>query len=521
MHKGGASAPRLESAKARILLGTNEVNQAIPARGGCNFTGQSFRSISKGESFMGTPKDVIKMIADNEVRFVDFRFTDTRGKEQHVSVPAKVVDLDKFEHGHAFDGSSIAGWKGIEASDMLLMPDPDSARMDPFREENTLILTCDVVEPSTGKGYDRDPRSLAKRAEAYLKSTGIGDTAYFGPEPEFFIFDSVTWDSGMWGSYVKIKSEEAPWSTGIDYEAGNLAHRPAVKGGYFPVPPTDSLQDMRSEMCLLLEQQGVEVEVHHHEVAAPGQCEIGTKFSTLVKRADWLQILKYTVWNVAASYGKTATFMPKPVVGDNGSGMHVHQSVWKDGQNLFAGNGYAGLSEFALYYIGGVIKHAKALNAITNPGTNSYKRLVPGFEAPINLAYSARNRSASCRIPYVSNPKGRRVEVRFPDPTANPYLAFAALLMAGLDGVQNKIHPGEPMDKNLYDLEPEEAAKIPHPCASLDEALEAIDKDREFLTRGGVFSNDMIDAYIALKMEEVTRFRMTTHPIEFDMYYGL
>ena len=470
---------------------------------------------------MGAPKDVIKMIADNEVRFVDFRFTDTRGKEQHVSVPAKTVDAEKFEQGHAFDGSSIAGWKGIEASDMLLMPDPDSARMDPFREENTLILTCDVVEPSTGKGYDRDPRSLAKRAEAYLKSTGIGDTAYFGPEPEFFIFDSVTWDSGMWGSYVKIKSEEAPWSTGIDYEAGNLAHRPAVKGGYFPVPPTDSLQDIRSEICLLLEQQGVEVEVHHHEVAAPGQCEIGTKFSTLVKRADWLQILKYTVWNVAASYGKTATFMPKPVVGDNGSGMHVHQSIWKEGNNLFAGNGYAGLSEFALHYIGGVIKHAKALNAITNPGTNSYKRLVPGFEAPINLAYSARNRSASCRIPYVSNPKGRRVEVRFPDPTANPYMAFAALMMAGLDGVQNKIHPGEPMDKNLYDLEPEEAAKIPHPCASLDEALESLDKDREFLTRGGVFSNDLIDAYITLKMEEVTRFRMTTHPIEFDMYYGL
>jgi len=470
---------------------------------------------------MGTPKDVMKMIGDNEVRFVDLRFTDTRGKEQHVSVPAKAVDAEKFEHGHAFDGSSIAGWKGIEASDMLLMPDADSARMDPFREENTLILTCDVVEPSTGKGYDRDPRSLAKRAEAYLKSTGLGDTAYFGPEPEFFVFDSVTWDSGMWGSLVKIKSEEAPWSTGIEYEAGNLAHRPGVKGGYFPVPPTDSLQDMRSEMCLLLEQQGVEVEVHHHEVAAPGQCEIGTRFNTLVKRADWLQILKYTVWNVAASYGKTATFMPKPVVGDNGSGMHVHQSVWKDGQNLFAGNGYAGLSEFALYYIGGVIKHAKALNAITNPGTNSYKRLVPGFEAPINLAYSSRNRSASCRIPYVSSPKGRRVEVRFPDPTANPYLAFAALLMAGRDGVQNKIHPGEPMDKNLYDLEPEEAAKIPHPCASLDEALEALDKDREFLTRGGVFSNDMIDAYIELKMEEVTRFRMTTHPVEFDMYYGL
>jgi glutamine synthetase type I len=467
-----------------------------------------------------TPKDVMKMIADNEVKFVDLRFTDTKGKEQHVSVPAKAFDDDKFESGHAFDGSSIAGWKGIEASDMLLMPDSTTARMDPFREENTLIVTCDVIEPSTGKGYDRDPRSLARRAEAYLKSSGLGDTAFFGPEPEFFIFDSVTWSVDMSGSFVKVKSEEAPWSTGIDYEAGNLAHRPPVKGGYFPVPPTDSLQDMRSEMCLLLEQQGVEVEVHHHEVAAPGQCEIGTKFSTLVKRADWLQILKYTVWNVAASYGKTATFMPKPIVGDNGSGMHVHQSIWKDGVNLFAGNGYAGLSDFALFYIGGVIKHAKALNAFTNPGTNSYKRLVPGFEAPINLAYSARNRSASCRIPYVSNPKGRRVEVRFPDPTANAYLAFAALMMAGLDGVQNKVHPGDPMDKNLYDLEPEEAAKVPHPCASLDEALDNLDRDREFLTRGGVFSGDMIDAYIQLKMEEVTRFRMTTHPVEFDMYYG-
>ncbi|MBA2411737.1 MAG: type I glutamate--ammonia ligase [Pseudomonadota bacterium] len=469
---------------------------------------------------MATAKDVMKSIKDNEVLFVDLRFTDTKGKEQHVSVPAKAFEDDKFEQGHAFDGSSIAGWKGIEASDMLLMPDPDTARMDPFREENTLILTCDVIEPSTGKGYDRDPRSLAKRAEAYLKSTGVGDIAYFGPEPEFFIFDSVTWSVDMSGSMVRIKSEEAPWSTGIDYEAGNLAHRPPLKGGYFPVPPVDSLQDIRSEMCLLLEQQGVEVEVHHHEVAAPGQCEIGTKFSTLTKRADWLQILKYTVWNVAASYGKTATFMPKPVVGDNGSGMHVHQSIWNGSTNLFAGNGYAGLSDLALHYIGGIIKHARALNAITNPGTNSYKRLVPGFEAPVKLAYSARNRSASIRIPYVSNPKGRRIEVRFPDPTANPYMAFAAMMMAGLDGVQNKIHPGEPADKNLYDLPPEEDAKIPTVCSSLEQALEYLDNDREFLTRGGVFSNDLIDAYIALKMDEVTRFRMTTHPLEFDMYYS-
>jgi glutamine synthetase len=470
---------------------------------------------------MPTPQEVMKMVSDNEVKFVDFRFTDTRGKEQHVSVPVSAFDEDKFESGHAFDGSSIAGWKGIEASDMLLMPDPNTAVLDPFREESTLNLTCDVVEPSDGKGYDRDPRSIAKRAEAYLKSTGVGDTVYFGPEPEFFIFDGVTWNVDMSGCSARIKSEEASWSTGIEYEGGNLAHRPAVKGGYFPVPPVDSFQDIRSEMCLILEQMGVPVEVHHHEVAGAGQCEIGTKFTTLTQRADWTQILKYVVHNVAASYGKTATFMPKPVVGDNGSGMHCHQSVWKDGQNLFAGNGYAGLSEFALYYIGGIIKHARALNAITNPGTNSYKRLVPGFEAPVKLAYSSRNRSASIRIPHVSSPKARRIEVRFPDPTANPYMAFAAMMMAGLDGVMNKIHPGEPSDKNLYDLPPEEDKKIPTVCSSLDQALEALEKDREFLTRGGVFSNDMIDSYIALKMEEVTRFRMTTHPVEFDMYYSL
>lgn len=470
---------------------------------------------------MPTPHEVMKMVSDNEVKFVDFRFTDTRGKEQHVSVPVSHFNEDKFESGHAFDGSSIAGWKGIEASDMLLMPDPNTAVLDPFREEVTLNITCDVIEPSDGKGYDRDPRSIAKRAEAYLKSSGMGDTAYFGPEPEFFIFDGVTWNVDMAGCFVRIKSEEASWSTGIEYDGGNLAHRPAVKGGYFPVPPVDSFQDIRSEMCLILEQMGVPVEVHHHEVAGAGQCEIGTKFSTLTQRADWTQILKYVVQNVAASYGKTATFMPKPVVGDNGSGMHCHQSVWKDGQNLFAGNGYSGLSEFALYYIGGIIKHARALNAITNPGTNSYKRLVPGFEAPVKLAYSARNRSASIRIPHVSSPKGRRIEVRFPDPTANPYMAFAAMLMAGMDGVMNKIHPGEPADKNLYDLPPEEEKRIPTVCSSLDMALEALDSDREFLTRGGVFSNDMLDAYIALKMEEVTRFRMTTHPIEFDMYYSL
>jgi len=470
---------------------------------------------------MTTAADVLKMITDHEVKFVDLRFTDTRGKEQHVSVPAKQFTMSKFDDGHAFDGSSIAGWKGIQASDMLLMPDPDSVRMDPFTDEPTLNITCDVIEPADGKPYDRDPRSIAKKAEAYLKSTGLGDTAYFGPEPEFFIFDSVQWNVDMSGCFVKIHSEEAPWSAGLEIEGGNKGHRPPVKGGYFPVPPVDSLQDIRSAMCLALQEQGVEVEVHHHEVAAAGQNEIGTKFERLVKRADWMQILKYTVHNVAHSYGKTATFMPKPIVGDNGSGMHVHQSVWKEGKNLFAGGGYAGLSDFALYYIGGIIKHAKALNAITNPGTNSYKRLVPGFEAPINLAYSARNRSAACRIPFVTSDKARRVEVRFPDPTTNPYLAFAAMLMAGLDGVQNKIHPGDPLDKNLYDLPPEEAKKVPNVCSSLDMALEHLDKDREFLTRGGVFSNDMLDAYMELKMEEVTRFRMTTHPIEFDMYYSL
>jgi glutamine synthetase len=470
---------------------------------------------------MASPADVFKIIKEKDVKFVDLRFTDTRGKEQHVTVPVKAFTELKFTDGHYFDGSSIAGWKSIEASDMVLVPDPETTRMDPFTDEAVLNITCDVIEPSDGKGYDRDPRSIAKRAEAYLKSTGIADTAYFGPEPEFFIFDSVTWNVDMSGCFVKIKSEEAPWSTGEEFEGGNTGHRAPVKGGYFPVPPTDTLHDIRNAMMLALEEQGVEGEVHHHEVAAAGQNEIGTRYESLVKRADWMQILKYTVWSVAHSYGKTATFMPKPIVGDNGSGMHVHQSLAKDGKNLFTGNGYAGLSEMALYYIGGIIKHARSLNAITNPGTNSYKRLVPGFEAPINLAYSSRNRSAAVRVPLVSNPKSRRIEVRFPDPTANPYLAFTAMMMAGLDGIQKKIHPGDPIDKNLYDLPPEEAKKITHPCASLDEALDCLSKDREFLTRGGVFSNDMLDAYIALKMEEVTRFRMTTHPLEFDMYYSL
>ncbi len=465
--------------------------------------------------------NVLKMIKDNGVKFVDFRFTDTKGKEQHVSVPAHTVDADLFTDGKMFDGSSIAGWKGINESDMILMPDAETAVMDPFTDEPTLILTCDVIEPATGQGYERDPRSLAKRAEAYLKSTGIADTAYFGPEPEFFVLDDVRWGADMSGAFYKVDSEEADWNSEKVYEDGNIGHRPGPKGGYFPVPPVDSLNDMRAAMVLAMEEMGVTCEVHHHEVATAGQCEIGTQFNTLVRRADWNQILKYCVHNVAHIYGKTATFMPKPLVGDNGNGMHVHQSLAKDGQNLFSGDQYGGLSELALYYIGGIIKHAKALNALTNASTNSYKRLVPGFEAPVLLAYSARNRSASIRIPYVSNPKARRIEVRFPDPTGNPYLSFSAMLMAGLDGIQNKIHPGDAADKDLYELPPEELKDIPTVCSSLEEALENLDKDRAFLTAGGVFTDDMIDAYIDLKMEEVTRLRMTTHPVEFDMYYSL
>ena len=465
-----------------------------------------------------TPKDIFQIIKDKDVKFVDLRFTDTRGKEQHVSVPVKAFGPEKFESGHFFDGSSIAGWKGIQASDMLLLPDPDASYIDPFLDQTTLAITCDTIEPSDMKGYERDPRSIAKRGEAYLKSTGLGDTAFFGPEPEFFIFDAVEWAADMSGAHYKIHSSEAAWASG---DGASQGHRPSVKGGYFPVPPVDSLQNIRSTISATLEQMGVVVEVHHHEVATAGQNEIGTRFAPLVQRADWMMRLKYAVHNVAAKYGKTATFMPKPIVGDNGSGMHCHQSIWKGEQNLFSGDGYAGLSEFALFYIGGVIKHAKALNAITNPGTNSYKRLVPGFEAPINLAYSARNRSAAVRVPLVNSPKARRIEVRFPDPLCNPYLGFTAMMMAGLDGVQNKIHPGNPIDKNLYDLAPEEAKDVPHPCASLDEALSHLDKDRAFLTKGGVFSDDMLDAYIALKEEEVTRFRMSAHPVEFDMYYSL
>jgi glutamine synthetase len=450
-----------------------------------------------------------------------FVFCDTRGKEQHVTFPVSVINEDLFEEGKMFDGSSIAGWKGINESDMILMPDASTAVMDPFFDDNTMVLRCDIIEPNNMQGYERDPRSIAKRAEAYLKSTGIADTALFGPENEFFIFDDVRWAAAMEGAFFKIDSQEAGWNTEKVYENGNMGHRPGIKGGYFPVPPVDSFQDMRSAMCLTLEDMGQTVEVHHHEVATAGQCEIGVKFNTLVKKADEVLILKYVVANIAHAYGKTATFMPKPLVGDNGSGMHVHQSLAKDGVNLFTGNLYGGLSETALFYIGGIIKHAKALNAFTNASTNSYKRLVPGFEAPVMLAYSARNRSASIRIPFITNPKARRIEVRFPDSTANPYLAFAAMLMAGLDGIQNKIHPGDAMDKDLYDLPKEEAKNIPTVCHSLDMALEELKEDREFLTRGGVFTDEMIDAYIELKEAEVTRLRMSTHPVEFDMYYSL
>lgn len=466
-------------------------------------------------------ENVLKMIEDHKVKFVDFRFTDTRGKEQHLTVPAHIINEDLFIDGKMFDGSSISGWKGINESDMTLMPDAATAVLDPFTDEVTLNLRCDVIEPTTMQGYERDPRSLAKRAETYLISTGIADTAYFGPENEFFIFDDVRWGTDISGAFYKVDSQEANWNSETVYERGNIGHRPSIKGGYFPVPPVDSLHNIRSDMCLRLEEMGLKVEVHHHEVATAGQCEIGGGFDTLVKKADEVQTLKYVIMNVANAYDKTVTFMPKPLVGDNGNGMHVHQSLAKEGTNLFSGDKYGGLSDSALYYIGGIIKHAKALNAFTNASTNSYKRLVPGFEAPTLLAYSARNRSASIRVPYVSSPKARRIEVRFPDSTGNPYLAFAAMLMAGLDGIQNKIHPGEAIDKDLYDLPPEEEKNIPTVCFSLDQALEALDNDRNFLLAGGVFTNDVIDAYISLKMKDVTRLRMTTHPVEFDMYYSL
>jgi len=469
---------------------------------------------------MSDAASVLKMIKDKDVKYIDLRFTDPRGKWQHLAMHPRMMDEDAFSEGVMFDGSSIAGWKAINESDMALIPDPDSAVMDPYAAQSTLILFCDVHEPSTGEPYARDPRSLAKRAEAYLAYTGIGDTAYFGPEAEFFVFDDVKFDVSMNHTFYQLDESEGPYNSGREFEGGNVGHRPAVKGGYFPVPPVDSHADLRGEMLSIMEDMGLPVEKHHHEVA-PSQNELGLSFSTLCRTADNMQMYKYVVHNTAHAYGKTATFMPKPVKDDNGSGMHTHQSIWKGDTPLFAGSGYADLSETALYYIGGIIKHAKAINAFSNPLTNSYKRLIPGFEAPVLLAYSARNRSASCRIPFATSPKGKRVEIRFPDPGANPYLAFAAMLMAGLDGIENKIHPGDPMDKNLYDLPPEELQGVPTVCGSLREALESLDADRDFLKKGDVFSDDMLDGYLELKWEEVYAFEHTPHPVEFSMYYSV
>ncbi len=463
--------------------------------------------------------DVIKYLKENQIDFVDLRFTDPRGKWQHLTMCSDFVDADAFADGIMFDGSSIEGWKAINESDMALMPDATTAVMDPFSAQPQMILFCDINEPSTGQGYNRDPRSVAKRGEAYLASTGIGDTAYFGPEPEFFVFDEVRYDVQMEKCFYEFHSDEGPYVTGKILEESNLGHRPGVKGGYFPVPPVDSAHDMRGEMVTVMKEMGLEMDKHHHEVA-PSQHELGMTFATLVKTADNVQVNKYCTHMIAHTFGKTATFMPKPVAGDNGSGMHCHQSIWKDGKPLFAGSGYADLSDMALYYIGGIIKHAKSLNAFTNPSTNSYKRLIPGFEAPVLLAYSARNRSASCRIPFATSPKGKRVEIRFPDPTANPYLAFTAMMMAGLDGIENKIHPGDAMDKNLYDLPAEELANVPTVAGSLREALDSLDADRDYLKKGDVMDDDMIDGYIALKWEEVYNFEHTPHPVEFKMYYS-
>ena len=463
------------------------------------------------------------LIKDNDAKWVDLRFTDTRGKEQHVTNNATLISKEYFENGAMFDGSSIAGWKPIDDSDMILMPDDETAVIDPFTEETTVNLRCDIVQPSTLQGYERDPRSLAKRSEAYLKSTGIGDIAYFGPEPEFFVFDSVRYKSDMAGAMYEIESEEAAWMSATEFEGGNIGHRPGVKGGYFPVPPVDSFMDIRNSMCSAMEAMGLVVDVHHHEVGTAGQAEIGVRFSSLVKKADEIQIYKYCVHNVAHAYGKTATFMPKPLVGDNGNGMHCHQSIFKDGTNVFAGDGYGNLSQEALWYIGGITAHARALNAFANPCTNSYKRLVPGFEAPLLLVYSAMNRSAGIRIPYVQggSPNGVRAEVRFGDTAANPYLMFASMLMAGLDGIKNKTEPVGPLDKDLYDLTAEETKDLPTVCSSLEQALGALDADREFLTQGDVFTDGMIDGYIDLKQEEVELLNSTTHPIEFQMYYSV
>lgn len=463
--------------------------------------------------------DFLKLIEETNAEWVDLRFTDPKGKWQHLTMCADIIDEDMLTDGFMFDGSSIAGWKAINESDMILMPDLTSATIDPFTADVTLVLFCDVLDPGTGQPYDRDPRSTAKKAEAYLKYTGIGDTAFFGPEPEFFVFDDVKFKVNYQGAMYQLDDVEGPYNSDRDYDGANYAHRPRAKGGYFPVAPVDSCVDLRGEMVKVMKEMGLTMDKHHHEVAA-SQHELGITFDTLTATADNVQVYKYATHQVAHTYGKTATFMPKPVASDNGSGMHTHMSIWKDDKPTFAGGGYADLSETALYYIGGIIKHAKAINAFTNPTTNSYKRLTPGFEAPVLLAYSSRNRSASCRIPYTSSPKAKRVEIRFPDPLANPYLAFAAMLMAGLDGIENKIHPGDAMDKDLYALPPEELKGVPTVAGSLREALEALDGDREFLKKGDVFTDDQIQAYIDLKMEEVTRLELTPHPVEFDMYYS-
>ena len=468
---------------------------------------------------MKTAADVLKYIKDNDIKYVDLRFTDVRGKWQHVTFDQTMIDEDIFADGTMFDGSSIAGWKAINESDMTLMPDPTTAVMDPFFAAPTLSIICDVLEPSTGEPYERDPRGIAKKAEAYASTLDIGDTVYFGPEAEFFVFDDVRFKADPYNCGYILDSSEFPSNSDTPYEGGNLGHRIRMKAGYFPVPPQDSAQDMRGEMLAAMAAMGAKVEKHHHEVAS-AQHELGLKFGPLTQMADHLQIYKYCIQNVAQSYGKTATFMPKPIFGDNGSGMHVHQSIWKNGKPLFAGDKYADLSEECLWYIGGIIKHAKSLNAFTNPSTNSYKRLVPGFEAPVLLAYSARNRSASCRIPYTTNPKAKRLEVRFPDPMANPYLAFTAMLMAGLDGIRNKIDPGPAMDKDLYDLPKDELKSIPTVCRSLREALESLEADHAYLTAGGVFNEDFIKSYIELKYPDVLRLEMTPHPVEYEMYYS-
>ena len=461
---------------------------------------------------------ILKQIKDEDIEYVDLRFTDPRGKLQHVTFHRDMVDEDFFEDGQMFDGSSIAGWKAINESDMTLKPDADTAAIDPFYQQTTLAVLCDILEPSSGEAYNRDPRTTAKKAEKFLAASGVGDNAFFGPEAEFFVFDDVRWSTEQNKTGYELDSEEGPYNSDAAIEGGNLGHRPGPKGGYFPVNPIDSGQDMRSEMLSVMAELGLNPEKHHHEVA-PSQHELGMKFATLTRMADNMQMYKYIVHNVAHAYGKSATFMPKPVYADNGSGMHVHQSIWKGGEPLFAGDKYADLSETCLYYIGGIIKHARAINAFANASTNSYKRLVPGFEAPVLLAYSARNRSASIRIPHVPSPKAKRLETRFPDASGNPYLTFTALLMAGLDGIENQIHPGDPMDKDLYDLPPEELSDIPTVCHSLRQACEALDADRDFLKKGGVMDDDQIDAYIELKMEEVERIEHHPHPVEFDLYY--